>query len=60
MLHLSAIMEEVSKLFAENDTQTPCFKRTSACSSELYGDLSLRTCSDLDLLVPLDDLEQGG
>jgi hypothetical protein len=57
MLHLSGVMEQLSNLFLENDIR-PLFLKGPVLAKELYGDLSLRTCSDLDILIPLVDLEK--
>lgn len=55
MLHLSGEMEQVSKLFTENGIRT-LFLKGPVLAADLYGDISLRTSSDLDVLVPLNDL----
>lgn len=57
MLHLSGVMEQLNKLFLEHDIR-PLFLKGPVLAMELYGDLSLRTCSDLDILIPLVDLEK--
>ncbi len=57
MLHLSAEMEQVSKLFSRNQIRT-LFLKGPVLAHELYGDLSLRTSCDLDFLVPINDLEK--
>jgi hypothetical protein len=57
MLHLSGIMDQLSRLFMENDVPS-LFLKGPILAQNLYGDISLRTCSDLDILVPLDDLEK--
>jgi hypothetical protein len=57
MLHLSAEMERVSKNFADNGIRLLVLKGP-VLSVDLYGDLSLRTCRDLDLLVTISDLER--
>jgi hypothetical protein len=57
MLHLSAEMEQVSKLFTDNQIRT-LFLKGPVLAHELYGDLSLRTSCDLDFLVPIQDLEK--
>lgn len=57
MLHLSAEMEQVSRLFA--DRQIPLLVlKGPVLATDLYGDLSLRTCGDLDVLVPIHELER--
>ncbi|MGX2961397.1 nucleotidyltransferase domain-containing protein [Peribacillus sp. JNUCC 23] len=57
MLNLSAEIEQVSKLFANNHIHLLVLKGP-VLAADLYGDISLRTSSDLDVLVPLDDLEK--
>ena len=57
MLHLSGEMEQVSKLFTENEIRT-LFLKGPVLAHDLYGDISLRTSSDLDLLIPLHDLDK--
>ncbi|MFP3123390.1 nucleotidyltransferase family protein [Ectobacillus funiculus] len=57
MLHLSAEMEQVSKLFTENEIRT-LFLKGPVLAADLYGDISLRTSSDLDVLIPLNDLDR--
>jgi predicted nucleotidyltransferase len=57
MLHLSGEMEKVSQLFIENEIR-PIFLKGPVLAYDLYGDISLRTCSDLDLLIPLQDLDR--
>lgn len=55
MLSLSGEMEQIAKLFSENAIRT-LFLKGPIIAADLYGDVSLRTSSDLDLLVPLNDL----
>ncbi|PEJ58437.1 Renal dipeptidase [Bacillus sp. AFS002410] len=55
MLHLSAEMEKVSKLLTENKIRV-IFLKGPVLATELYGDISLRTSSDLDILIPINDL----
>nr|WP_273840911.1 nucleotidyltransferase family protein [Halalkalibacter alkalisediminis] len=57
MLPLTAEMEMVSSLFANHDIRT-LFLKGPVLAHDLYGDLSLRTSSDLDFLIPIDQLEQ--
>jgi hypothetical protein len=57
MLHLSAEMERVSKLFSENKIRT-LFLKGPVLAQKLYGDISLRTSGDLDFLIPIQHLEQ--
>ncbi|MFE5321190.1 nucleotidyltransferase family protein [Paenibacillus sp. NPDC056579] len=57
MLKLSAEMEQLSKLFAESGIKSLVLKGP-VLAADLYGDISKRTCGDLDVLVPIDRLEQ--
>lgn len=57
MLHLSAEMEKVSRLFSENEIRV-LFLKGPVLATELYGDISLRTSSDLDILIPIQDLDR--
>ncbi|SFL10858.1 Uncharacterised nucleotidyltransferase [Paenibacillus sp. 1_12] len=57
MLHLSAEMEQVSKSFTENEVRT-LFLKGPVLAVDLYGDISLRTSSDLDILISIDDLDR--
>ncbi|WP_318618553.1 nucleotidyltransferase family protein [Priestia megaterium] len=57
MLRLSAEMERVSKLFSEQHIRT-VFLKGPVLAQDLYGDLSLRTSSDLDILIPIEKLEK--
>ena len=57
MLALSGEMEQVSRLFMENEIRT-IFLKGPVIAYDLYGDISLRTSSDLDFLIPLHDLNQ--
>ncbi|MCM3650405.1 nucleotidyltransferase family protein [Metabacillus litoralis] len=57
MLHLSAEMEKVSKVFTE-DKISLLFLKGPVIAHDLYGDISLRTSSDLDFLIPIDELEK--
>lgn len=56
MLHLSGEMEQLSKLFTEHKIQSLVLKGP-ILSQDLYGDVSLRTSRDLDILIPIDDLD---
>ncbi len=56
MLRLRAEMSGIHELFFEVQIQT-LFLKGPILAEELYGDLSLRTCSDIDLLIPLNQLE---
>ncbi|WP_258831553.1 nucleotidyltransferase domain-containing protein [Peribacillus frigoritolerans] len=55
MLKLSGEMERVSKLFTENNIRL-LFLKGPAIAAEIYGDISLRTSKDLDILIPITDL----
>ncbi|WP_134702565.1 nucleotidyltransferase family protein [Ammoniphilus sp. YIM 78166] len=57
MLQLCAEMELLSKLFTENDICSLHLKGP-VVASDLYGDISKRTCRDLDILVQMKDLDQ--
>ncbi|RST72538.1 Renal dipeptidase [Siminovitchia acidinfaciens] len=57
MLHLCGVMEKVSQLFAENDIRS-LFLKGPILAEDLYGDISMRTCGDLDILIPLNDLQR--
>jgi len=57
MLQLSAEMEQLSHIFSENDIRLLHLKGP-VLASDLYGELSLRTCGDLDMLVSIDDVNQ--
>lgn len=57
MLQLSGEMEQISKLFAENEIKT-LFLKGPALARHLYGDISLRTSKDLDVLVQETDLDK--
>ncbi|MBW7452529.1 nucleotidyltransferase family protein [Paenibacillus sepulcri] len=57
MLHLTAEMNKVCALFHEEHVRSLMLKGP-VLSEILYGDLSLRTCKDLDILVPLQDVEK--
>jgi len=57
MLQLSGEMEQISKLFAENEVKT-LFLKGPALAHHLYGDISLRTSKDLDVLVREKDLDK--
>lgn len=57
MLYLSAEMEKISRLFTEYQIRLLILKGP-VLSADLYGDISLRTCGDIDVLVPIQDLEK--
>lgn len=57
MLHLAAETEKIAKYFTENEIPT-LFLKGPILGTELYGDISLRTSSDIDFLVPIVDIEK--
>lgn len=57
MLQLSGEMGQIAKRLAESRIRT-LFLKGPILAYELYGDISLRTSSDLDFLIPMDDLEK--
>ena len=57
MLQLSAEMEYTSRMLSEIGIDA-LFLKGPVVAHDLYGDLSLRTSSDLDFLVPIEQLEQ--
>ena len=52
MLHLTREMEIICKSFNDNQIKSIVLKGP-VLAADLYGDLSLRTSSDLDILFPL-------
>ncbi|PIH59788.1 nucleotidyltransferase family protein [Paenibacillus sp. LK1] len=56
MLHLTAEMEQVCGAFRERGIRNITLKGP-ALAHDLYGDISLRTSKDLDILIPFDDVE---
>lgn len=57
MIQLSAEMDRVSKLFTENSIRL-LFLKGPVIAHEIYGDISLRTSKDLDILVKEMDFEK--
>ncbi|MFS0822767.1 nucleotidyltransferase family protein [Bacillus sp. 1P02SD] len=57
MLHLCGQMEYVSRLFISNGI-SPLFLKGPVLATDLYGDISLRTSGDIDVLIPIEDLER--
>ncbi|WP_154973374.1 nucleotidyltransferase domain-containing protein [Priestia megaterium] len=55
MLHLSGEMERISKLLAEKQIRS-LFLKGPVVAYDLYGDISLRTSKDLDILISEVDL----
>lgn len=56
MLQLSGEMEQFAKVFNANGIKA-IFLKGPFLGNEVYGDVSLRTCGDLDLLIPIEDLD---
>ncbi|WP_338789130.1 nucleotidyltransferase family protein [Metabacillus sp. FJAT-53654] len=56
MLQLSAEMEQISKIFTEDKIRL-LFLKGPVIAHDLYGDISLRTSSDLDFLIPIEEIE---
>nr|WP_084375022.1 nucleotidyltransferase family protein [Neobacillus soli] len=57
MLQLSGESEKISKLFSSYQIST-LFLKGPVLAADLYGDVSLRTSSDLDILIPIEKLNQ--
>jgi Uncharacterised nucleotidyltransferase len=57
MLQLSAELETVNKIMIHEKIKLLLLKGPALAKS-LYGDISLRTSSDLDILVPIGDLQK--
>ncbi len=57
MLQLSGEMEQLSRFFSEKQIRLLILKGP-VLASDLYGDLSLRTCGDLDMMVSIQDVEK--
>ncbi|SEP68135.1 Uncharacterised nucleotidyltransferase [Virgibacillus subterraneus] len=57
MLYLSGEMERVGRMFADDHIPL-IFLKGPVLAHELYGDISLRTSSDLDMLIPINQLEK--
>jgi hypothetical protein len=57
MLYLSSEMELLSNVFSSNQIKMLVLKGP-VLAKDLFGDLSLRTCGDLDILVSINDLEK--
>ncbi|WP_432749981.1 nucleotidyltransferase family protein [Paenibacillus amylolyticus] len=56
MLHLTAEMEQVCGAFRERGIRNITLKGP-ALAHDLYGDVSMRTSKDLDILIPFNDVE---
>ncbi|WP_424767278.1 nucleotidyltransferase domain-containing protein [Paenibacillus sp. sgz302251] len=57
MLGLSGEMEQLAKAFSDNGIRS-LFLKGPVIAADLYGDVSLRTSYDLDLLITFQQLEQ--
>ncbi|MFJ7934426.1 nucleotidyltransferase family protein [Sporosarcina sp. NPDC096371] len=57
MLNLSGEMERISKLFNENGIRS-IFLKGPVIADAIFGDISLRTSKDLDVLIPKSDVEK--
>ena len=57
MLQLSAEMNEIGKLFADQGINT-LFLKGPVLAHDLFGDISYRTSKDLDVLIPIDQLDK--
>jgi hypothetical protein len=57
MLKLSAEMNEIGKLFADQGINT-LFLKGPVLAHALFGDISYRTSKDLDVLIPIDKLDK--
>jgi len=55
MLHLSGEMEQLSRLFTTNQIHS-LFLKGPVIANDLYGDISMRTSKDLDILIAETDL----
>ncbi|MDF2903817.1 MAG: hypothetical protein K0S25_1455 [Bacillus sp. (in: firmicutes)] len=55
MLQLSGETEQLSRVFTDHNIKT-LFLKGPVLATHLYGDISLRTSSDLDILIPIKDL----
>ncbi|MGW8424554.1 nucleotidyltransferase domain-containing protein [Peribacillus simplex] len=57
MLNLSSEMEQISELFTNNKIPL-LYLKGPVIAYDLYGDISLRTSRDLDILIQIKDLER--
>ena len=57
MLTLCGEMEQVSKLFTENHIPL-LFLKGPVIAADIYGDISLRTSKDLDILISITHVEK--
>lgn len=56
MLQLSGEMNQLAEEFKINGIKS-IFLKGPMLGNEIYGDISLRTCGDLDLLISIEDLD---
>jgi hypothetical protein len=59
MLYMTCEMERVCRVFTEHAIR-PLMLKGLVLADTLYGDISLRTSKDLDILVPIEDVEKAG
>ncbi|MFJ7747175.1 nucleotidyltransferase family protein [Peribacillus sp. NPDC097295] len=59
MLKLSGEIEKISRVIAEYEIDT-LFLKGPILAADLYGGISQRTSSDIDILVDINDLEKAG
>jgi hypothetical protein len=57
MLHMMGETEYVSELFNVNEVPT-IFLKGPSLAADLYGNISFRTSSDIDILIPINLLEK--
>lgn len=57
MLHFGAEMGKIGKLFSDHHIRL-LFLKGPSLGHDLYGDISLRTSNDIDVLIPINDLKK--
>ncbi len=57
MLHLTRTADHLFRLLKEHHIRSLLLKGP-ALAKDLYGDTSLRTCKDLDILIPVEDFDR--
>jgi Uncharacterised nucleotidyltransferase len=57
MMHLTAEMGQINKKLTDNGIRL-LFLKGPFLAADLYGDISLRTSGDLDVLIPIKDLKR--
>lgn len=57
MLQFSGEMVQISELFIENKIRL-LFLKGPVIAADIYGDISLRTSKDLDILIPSTDIQK--